>query len=139
MFDSPLYSFLLAQIFGLYLVIQAVILLSRASYYRALMVSIKETSLAIFAVSSIRLILGIVLVLIHNRWVMGPVVYVTMMCWLVLIKSVLWLAAPERMLALSKKICAGNMYYPIILCAAVAGVLFMVRGFFVFMLWTGAL
>ena len=139
MFDSPLYSFLLAQIFGLYLVIQAVILLSRASYYRALMASIKDPGFAIFAVSSIRLILGIVLVLIHNRWVIGPVVYVTMMCWLVLIKSVLWLASPERMLALSKKICAGNMYYPTILCMAVAGALFMVRGFFVFMLWKGAL
>ncbi len=66
MFGSTLQSFLLAQMFGLYLVIQAIILLSRASYYRALVASVKNPGFAIWAASSITLMLGIFLVLIHN-------------------------------------------------------------------------
>ena len=132
MFASHLDMFFLVQILGLYMVIQSIILFSRADYYRALVLSMKKPDYAIWVGSSLTLILGIVLVLGHNVWVLEPRVNVTILAWLVLLKSVLWLSVPERMLVASKKLCASKGYYVITTMIFIWGAALMSRGFYMY-------
>ena len=137
--NSSVESFLLAQTFGLYMTIQAIILLSRASYYRELIAKMKEPGFASLVGCSITLMLGIFLVLIHNVWVMHPRVMVTVVCWIILIKSILWLAAPERMLNIAKRACAGKGYHIAVVLMGCFGLSLISKGFYVYIVNAGVI
>ncbi|MDX2346480.1 MAG: hypothetical protein QNK11_06400 [Legionella sp.] len=139
MIGSYFQSFLFAQVFGLYFVIMSIILISRADYYKVMIGKLKTPGPGLMMTASLSLFVSLFLVVVHNIWVFGPRVYVTIICWLFLIKSVCWLAAPERMLAMAKKLWAGRGHYVISVIVFIIGIYMMVRGFYVFMLDAGAL
>ncbi len=133
MIGSPLHSFIFAQVFGLYFVVMSIILLSRADYYKAMIGKLKLPLPWVSMVASLSLFVSLFLVVMHNIWVFGPRVYITLLCWFFLIKSVLWLAVPERMLALLKKLWAGKGHYIACVVMIIVGMYMMVRGFYLFM------
>lgn len=137
MLSSNLHTYLLAQGFGLYFFIMAIILFSRREYYRVKLV--QESSYPSVLSCSLLLFVGIFLVLLHNEWVLLPRVMVTVVCWTFLIRAVLLLAAPERMLAINRKICMGKGYYVCILIMGVLGVLLMTRGIYLYAVHAGVL
>ncbi len=130
MFGAVLHSFILAQVFGLYLIIMAVILLSRVKFYREFIQNLTTNSGGLVTGASVGLMLGILLVVIHNNWVMAPQVFVTIICWYVLIKSILWLSFPERMLAMTKRLFAGKGYYFMVAMMAIMGYILLTEGFY---------
>jgi len=132
MFGSLFHSFVLAQIFGLYMLIMAIVMLSRVNYYREVIQGIQPHTPIIPISAASGLMLGLFLVIIHNIWVMEPRVIVTLICWFILIKSVLWLAIPEHMLTWAKRTYAGSGYYIIAVIMAVLGILMMTKGFYLF-------
>jgi hypothetical protein len=137
MIGSTFQSYLFAQAFGLYFVIMAVMLLSRENYYRNKLT--QEPSYPSFLSCSLALFISILLVLLHNVWVFQPRVAVTIVCWLFLIRSVLWLSMPERMFELTKKVCLGKRYYVLIILMMLVGIAMMVRGSYLYvMIITGS-
>jgi len=132
MIGSPFQSYLFAQAFGLYFVIMAVILLSRKNYYRNRLMQ-KPTYPSLLS-CSLSLFIAILFVLLHNIWVMQPKVYVTLVCWLFLIRSILWLSIPERMFAFSKKIYSGKGYYLLIAFMLFMGVMLMAKGSYLYIM-----
>ena len=128
-----MHSFLFSQVFGLYFVIMSIILLSRADYYKALIGKLKKPGSGIVMTASLSLFIGLFLVVTHNIWTFQPRVVVTIICWLFVIKSVLWLVAPERMLRGFQKIWAGNGHYILTVSGIIIGVYMMTRGFYLFM------
>jgi hypothetical protein len=133
MMNPSLHSFLFAQVFGLYFVIMSIIFLSQASYYKTMIANLKIPPPGIMISASMSLFVSLFLVVMHNIWIWGPRVYITLICWLFLIKSVLWLAAPERMLQLLKKLWAGRGHYVACVVMMILGMYMMVRGFYLFM------
>jgi hypothetical protein len=138
MIGSPLHSFIFAQVFGLYFVTIAIILISRADYYKALVKKLKAPPSGIAMTASLSLFVSLFLVVMHNIWILGPRVYITIICWFFLLKSVLWLAAPERMLGLIKKMWAGKGHYVVCVLMIIVGMYMMIRGFYLFMDDAGA-
>ena len=132
MFDRYIESLFLAELFGLYLVILSLVFLSRADHYRAIILNTAEDSYFHLLSRSISLFIGIALVLGHNIWVMQPRVFVTIGCWLFLLKAILWLAAPEKMLYVLRKLCAGRGFYYLAVAFGVIGGVFITRGFHIF-------
>ena len=130
---SVLHSFVIAQILGLYMVLMAIVLLSRSQYYRALFLKTKEPGLDVFLHSSIGLLIGILLVAFHNVWEMKLDVIVTIFCWLLMIRSLMWLAIPEHMLQMMKAMCKGAGYYLLIIILGISGFVMMTIGFYLFM------
>jgi len=128
-FGAFFHSFLIAQVFGLYLVILAVIMLGQAKYYRALIATMEEKSISMFSSTLVWLLIGLFLILIHNLWVLEPRVLVTLLGWIIVVKSVFWLAAPKSMMRFSKKVCAGSGYYISAIITGIFGVLLMTKGF----------
>ncbi len=132
MFGSIINSFFLSQILGLYLIISAIIMWSRADFYRDLVrhIDLKHGTLIIGA--SFGMLLGLFLVDIHNIWVFKPRVVVTLFCWLVLVQSILWLSMPEKMLALMKRVYSGIGYYALTFIMAGLGTILVSRGMYLF-------
>lgn len=126
------HSYILGQIFGLYLIIMAIIMLARARYYRDMIRNLKPVSGSVVFGATYGLLLGLFLITVHNHWVWEPDVIVTFLAWLILIKSILWLAYPEAMLRFAKKAYTGKSYYVIIGIAAILGILLMARGYYPF-------
>ncbi|KTC65679.1 Integral membrane protein (PIN domain superfamily) (plasmid) [Legionella adelaidensis] len=126
---GAIHTFLIGQIVGLYMVIMAIIMIARARYYRELIQDIRADSIEIFFSASVWLFIGIMLVVLHNIWVMGPPVIVTVIAWLILIKSVFWLAIPEMMLRWTRNLYSGSGFYVVAVIAAIFGVILMSSGF----------
>ena len=132
MFGELFHSYVLSQVFGLYLLLMAVVLLSRATYYRILVQGMPAQSPGLLTSASYGLMLGLLLVVIHNNWVWEPRVFVTLIAWFILIKSLLWLAFPEKMLVYTKKAVASPFYYVIIAVMFIMGIIMLTKGFYLF-------
>jgi len=130
--DISLHTFFLAQIMGLYMVVMPIILLQRRELYRKIISGIDKPNLALMLGSTFGLVLGLVLVDVHNIWVYEPQVVVTIVSWLILIKSVLWLAMPEKMIALCKKTTKSEWFYVQIGVTTLLGIFLLAKGFFLF-------
>lgn len=130
MFGHLFHSFVLAQIFGLYLIIMSVIMLSRVRLFRRLISQMQVESSGLIMGASFGLLLGISMVVVHNIWVWEPRVMVTLLAWFILLKSVLWLSLPDCMLRCAQKVYAGPGYYLVAIVMAVIGVFLMTKGFY---------
>lgn len=128
-----LHSLLIAQTMGFFLLFMGIILLARAQYYKGLLASVKVCRAAVFIGSVFALILGITLVLVHNLWVWNSSIIVTILAWIVLIKSLLWLGFPDWMIELNHKLYSGYMYYVTAAIALILGIILLSHGAYIFM------
>ena len=128
--EEGLHTFLLAQALGLFLVIMAIIMGARAQYYKKLFSHLKEGSSTILLAGTVGLIFGIVMVLIHNLWLLETEVIITLVAWFVLIKSILWLSFPNEMVNVAKKVYSGWGYYLVAIVSGALGIILMAHGFY---------
>lgn len=134
MLNQHYYSFLLSQIFGSFLFILAIVVMGRMYHYRKIILQLQPHDPCIPLAACIALFMGIVFVVTHNVWVWNRTTVVTVFCWLLLAKGLFWLAIPEQMLAMTKRICAGSGYYWIIVISLLIGVIFLGKGMELFIL-----
>lgn len=139
MLNQHYYSFLLSQILGSFLFIVAIIIMGRMFYYRKIILNLQpqDPIIPVFALTT--LFLGISLVVTHNVWELQRATAVTILCWAILIKGLLWLALPEKMLGIAKKITAGTGYYWFIVGLLITGIIFLGKGMELFILHRSAL
>ena len=130
--NESLHTLFLAQAMGLYLLITAIIMLARASYYQELLTHLKVGSSTVVLTGSVGLILGIIMILTHNIWITESEVLVTVVAWLVFIKSILWLSFPESMVKCAQKMYSGWGYYLVAIIAGAMGITLMAHGFHLF-------
>lgn len=88
-------SIFLAKAFAIYFVVLAVMMLMQKNAFQQRVKAVMEDQAALFVLALITLILGIILVLVHNVWVMGWPVVITILCWLTFIKGVLRMVYPQ--------------------------------------------
>ena len=81
-------SIFLAQVIGWYFVIISLFLLGRRQAMKSLVGDILADRALMFFIALITLILGLLLVVSHNLWVMGWPVIITLVAWLVLISGI---------------------------------------------------
>lgn len=134
MLNQHYYSFLLSQILGSFLFIIGIIIMGRMYYYRKILLQLQAEDPIIPVIAGLTLFLGIVLVVTHNIWELNRTTVVTVLCWLILIKGLLWLALPEKMLAMTKRVSSGAGYYWYIVALLVTGVIFLGKGMELFIL-----
>lgn len=91
-------SLFLAKAFGLYFVIISLFLIFN---YKALLLTISDLTQnrgTLFLAAILTVILGIILILIHNIWIMGWQAIVTLLCWLTFIAGLVRLYFPQFIL-----------------------------------------
>lgn len=87
-------SIFLAKVIGLYLIIFGLPFLFNAKYYQTASKQIIENDGSMFALNVITLILGVLLVVAHNIWVMDWRVVITLLAWITLLRSIVRLYFP---------------------------------------------
>lgn len=119
---NSIHSLVIAQVLGMYFVIMALVMIARADHYRALIAKLQPDSGIVPLAASVGLVFGLLLVVVHNLWLWESEVVITVIAWLILIKSVLWLAIPERMVTFSRVIYSGNAYFIVAVITGLIGI-----------------
>ncbi|WP_419418771.1 hypothetical protein ACNVED_09430 [Legionella sp. D16C41] len=132
MITSPLQSYIIEQVLGLYLLIMAIVMIARADYYRKIVREVSIDKDLIFVSAMFSLIFGLIMIVVHNIWAWRFELIATIVAWLVVIKAVLWLAIPEHMTALSKKVYKDNMYYVMAVIAGIIGIILLIHAYHAF-------
>jgi uncharacterized membrane protein len=132
MVPSPLHSYIIEQVLGLYMLIMAIIMIARADYYRKLVYDMTADKNTLFVSAMFTLIFGLILIVVHNNWIMRFDLLVTIIAWLIVIKAILWLALPEYMMGVSKKLYKDNMYYVMAVVAGIIGIILLIHGYHAF-------
>ncbi|MDP1604150.1 MAG: hypothetical protein Q8M03_12900 [Legionella sp.] len=127
--NEPLHSLVIAHVIGLYLIIMAIIMIARADYYRGMLGKLQGDSGIIPVSASFGLVLGLIMVVIHNTWIWDTEILITIVSWIILIKSILWLSFPEKMVAIAKVIYSGKLYYVMATIAVLIGLALLTHGF----------
>ncbi|WP_242602154.1 hypothetical protein [Legionella nagasakiensis] len=114
----------LATVIGWYLVIMSLLLIFKQEIIRPVMSEIMAHRALLFILAVITLILGLLLVVSHNVWVVGWPVVVTLLAWLVLLSGLIRLFFPE----VATKMGHAFLEHPARI--TVVGVVFLVIGVF---------
>lgn len=134
MSGMPGISFILSQFFGLYMLIIAFLMFYRVNEYRQMVQMMNPHSGTLLLAGLIGLMLGMILVGLQNVWVFQPKVFVTMICWLVLILSIMILFMPVRVVLMIRKIFSGSGYYALLVLLMITGSLLLARGVYVYVM-----
>ena len=117
-------TYFLATVLGWYLVIMGLLLLSKREELIALMKDVVGQRSLLFVVAFITFIMGLLMVVSHNIWVMGWPVVITLFSWLILISGLIRLYFPDTVY----KMWAEFVDKPVGLI--VSGVVIMIIGLF---------
>ncbi|MDA9272205.1 hypothetical protein N9Q05_02360 [bacterium] len=92
----------LATVLGWYLVIFSLFVLFRREILNSVLVDLFNQRASMFILSFITLILGLMIVVSHNVWVMGWPVMVTILGWLILVSGVIRLFCLDYIMRVGK-------------------------------------
>lgn len=120
-----IYSLVLAQILGIYLIIMGMMVLVCPRPLDDFISSIDSHPALAFLAATMAIILGIVMIVFHNLWVWDWRLIVTLIAWLTLIKGLVWMIIPEMPIKFSKRIYRGPLHY-------ILGILVVLLGCFLF-------
>ena len=100
----------LATVIGWYLVVFGLLTLCRYEQLRGVVNDVLGHRGLLFIVAIITFILGLLMVVSHNIWVMGWPVIITVFSWLVLISGIMRLFFPEMVTKVGLSLCNNSTY-----------------------------
>lgn len=101
MFDTfALLTLQLARVYGIGVLVFAVTALLKPGSMSAAIADFERSPGLVLLAAMFAVILGLTLVTLHSAWIDVPAILVSLAGWLVLIKGILLLAAPEGLLRL---------------------------------------
>lgn len=124
-------SFFLAKVLGLYMLIVGVGMVFDASRFRPLALEMLGQPPLLFLSDIISLIVGILLVVSHNIWVMDWRVAITVIAWVSFILGAFRVIFPQFIVETSRKWAQSDAFYYLSgVATLVLGVIFCYHGFF---------
>lgn len=122
-------SLFLAQIFGIYFLILAIAMFANPQRFLNLIGNFRQDGPILFLGNIISLIIGIILIVIHNVWVLGWPVLITILAWLIFIRSVIYLLFPNVMQKMMGYINSINAVRIIAVVLLILALIFLYVGF----------
>ena len=127
-------SMLLAQVMGLYLMLEGLLVLTRQKFVMNLINDLDKNRALMFVTGAMVTILGLLVVLNHNVWEASWMVVPTIIGWIMVVKGVMALFVPKVLLAKGKKIAKNrNMAVLLGLIAVGVGAYLAAQGFGILM------
>jgi uncharacterized membrane protein len=123
------HSIILAQILGLYLFIISILMLARPGHFRDVVDNLKPESGALLVGGALSLLFGLMLIVIHNIWIWDFKVLVTVIAYITVIKSIMILAFPAKVIELTQKCYSGMGYYASCVISLIVGFILIGEGF----------
>lgn len=125
-------SIFLAKVFSIYLVIISLAMFARPNNFKDLAMDLVREPGALFISMFIALILGILLIVSHNVWVMGWPVLITILGWIVFAKGLIRLFFPELIVDMTKILEKQIIYFSIAGFNLLLGFVLTYYGFFAY-------
>ena len=123
-------SILLAQVMGIYLILEALLVLTRKKFVVNLIDDLSNHKALMFVTGAMVTILGLLVVLNHNVWNASWQVVPTVIGWLMVVKGVLALFVPKMLLAKGKKVAKNrNLAVLVAIVALLVGAYLVSVGF----------
>jgi len=122
-------SIFLAKVFGLYLVIMGVSILINRKRIQDMALEMVGNMPLIFIAGVFTLILGILLVLVHNVWVAGWPVVITLLCWLTFLRGAVTVLFPTIGSKIVKATQSDTYYTVVAIISLLLGLWLMYMGF----------
>lgn len=101
-------SMLLAQVMGLYIMLEGLLVLTRQKFIVNLVDDLDRNKALMFVMGAMVTILGLLVVLTHNVWEPSWKVLPTIIGWAMVIKGILVLFVPKIMLGKAKKVAKNR-------------------------------
>ncbi len=120
-----LHTLLLSQVLGVYLIIMAAAMVNRVKFFRKIVSHLDAHNPSLFFFMPISLLAGLFLINIHGGWDYHPGVIITIIGWYILIRSVLFLISPEKVVECYQAFYAGVGYYYAVAICAVLGLILL--------------
>lgn len=117
-------TYFLASVMGWYLLIMGLLLLFRRDIVTSAMSDVMAQRGLLFVIAFITLIIGLMIVVSHNIWVMGWPVIITILGWLAVISGLIRLYCPETIHRMWDKMATKPEIF------SIAGVLILLLGLF---------
>lgn len=114
----------LAQIFALYFVVAGFSLLLNRRFFKAVMRDLTQSHIAMMLIGFMTLILGIILITIHNTWNTPWEIIVSVMCWMTFSAGVIRTLFPAYIMKVASKVVSHDQtfYFAGILCVIMSGI-----------------
>lgn len=125
-------SILLAKFLGVYLVLLGILLIFRQKNIIEIVNDTMKSSSLLFMSAILTLLLGILLILLHNLWVADWRVLVTILAWMIFIKGIIRLYFPEFVRSKIKKIKGKKIIFITGWVSLVLGLFLVYHGFVFF-------
>jgi len=101
-------TILLAQLFGLFLILKGLFVLLRTSEVQKMLRDTRDNRSLLYAMGIGSTFFGLILTLSHNTWGSTPEVLVSMIGWITLLKGILILFAPHILLNLIRPMTSNQ-------------------------------
>ncbi len=124
-------SIFLAQAFGIYFLVISLPFLFNYKNLRPVVNGLVENQSVLMLGSLIALILGIVLILVHNVWVLDWRILITLVAWIIFIKGVVHFYFPAVGQIIIRVFQSKNSYMITGCITFLLGLFFLYHGFFV--------
>lgn len=105
------FSYFLGAFLGLYLIIMGVALLTRKEMFQKLIEDFSRNPALIFFSGIMSLLIGLLIILTHNAWVMSWIVMITILGYLFFIQGLIRIYFPDWVAETSKKFSHSNVMY----------------------------
>lgn len=122
-------SIVLARIFAIYLVTMGVSMLINPSFLNTVVQDLRRSSIAMFIIASTTLILGSTLVVLHSIWSKDWRVFITLLCWLVLISGIIRTLLPKLIMKMAPSFGSDQLFRITAIVMIVVGFGFGYLGF----------
>lgn len=119
----------LTKFYGLLFLVGGTALWSQRDMAMKAMKEISKQPWVIFIAGFITLLMGLMAVLFHNEWTSGLPLLITVLSWLILVKAILRLFAPEWVAKMAKCFAASNWYNFSVLVMVALGLYLSYVGF----------
>lgn len=123
-------SFLIAQIAGTYLVVTGLALALNITHFKKVLKSLNKYKPTVLLLSIVLLILGLMLITIHNIWENNFRGVITVLGWVMVVKAIAFLFFTEKMTKLTQGFASPDILKLFATAHVILGVYLAYFGFF---------
>jgi len=122
-------SIVLAKIIGIYFLVVGLSLLINKQFFKDMVKNLATDNTAMLIIAFITLILGSLLVIIHNIWVLDWRLIITIFSWMTFVAGIIRMLFPTRLMKLAGTFSSGHYFSVVAIFSIVMGIILLYFGF----------
>ena len=122
-------SIFLAKVLGIYLILVCLAVLMKRRSLGSAIIDLDKNPLFIYFSGALILILGLVMVNLHNIWMADYRVVITILGWLTVLKGVARLFFADKIVSIGQSVFNSRFFTPLIVIFLIVGIWLTSKGF----------